>query len=202
MACLAALLDFSFIGSAQPSAGQQLLFPTFAAVIIGGASLAGGRGSVAGTSPEPCCWRSWPTAWPCWPRVPFAQQVLLGTVTIGPSLLDQFTQRRRGMLLTVTSRAPVVALRRPALPACESGTAQELRRHRRARWPGPGRAAGRDPRCRRTERRRQVDDDQDPRRGDPAGRRRRSTWTARPGRWTSASTASRWSTRSRSCSRT
>ena len=49
MACLASLLDFSFIGSTQPSGGQELLFPTFAAVIIGGASLSGGRGSVIGT---------------------------------------------------------------------------------------------------------------------------------------------------------
>ena len=48
-ACLAGLLDFSFVGSASPNDGQSYLFPVFAAVIIGGASLAGGRGSVIGT---------------------------------------------------------------------------------------------------------------------------------------------------------
>jgi ribose/xylose/arabinose/galactoside ABC-type transport system permease subunit len=48
-ASLAALLDFSFIESTQPNAGVSLVFPVFAAVIIGGASLSGGRGSAVGT---------------------------------------------------------------------------------------------------------------------------------------------------------
>ena len=49
LASLAAMLDFAFIGSTQPNAGLSLLFPVFAAVIIGGASLAGGRGTAIGT---------------------------------------------------------------------------------------------------------------------------------------------------------
>jgi ribose/xylose/arabinose/galactoside ABC-type transport system permease subunit len=49
MAALAGLLDFSFLGSTQPGAGSQLTFPVFAAVIIGGASLTGGSGTVIGT---------------------------------------------------------------------------------------------------------------------------------------------------------
>jgi len=49
LASLAALLDFSFIESTQPNAGLSLLFPVFAAVIIGGASLSGGRGTAVGT---------------------------------------------------------------------------------------------------------------------------------------------------------
>ena len=98
MACTAALLDFSFIGSAQPTAGQQLLFPTFAAVIIGGASLAGGRGSVAGTLAGALLLAVLANGVALLAAGPFAQQVLLGTVTIGAVALDQFTQRRRGML--------------------------------------------------------------------------------------------------------
>ena len=98
MACTAALLDFSFIGSAQPSAGQQLLFPTFAAVIIGGASLAGGRGSVAGTIAGALLLAVLANGVALLAAGPFAQQVLLGTVTIGAVLLDQFTQRRRGLI--------------------------------------------------------------------------------------------------------
>lgn len=98
MACTAALLDFSFIGSAQPSAGQQLLFPTFAAVIIGGASLAGGRGSVAGTIAGALLLATLANGVALLAAGPFAQQVLLGTVTIGAVLLDQFTQRRRGLI--------------------------------------------------------------------------------------------------------
>jgi ribose/xylose/arabinose/galactoside ABC-type transport system permease subunit len=95
MACLAALLNFSFIGSTQPSAGQELLFPTFAAVIIGGASLAGGRGSVAGTIAGAVLLAVLANGLALVSAGPFAQQMLLGTVTIGAVVLDQFTQRRR-----------------------------------------------------------------------------------------------------------
>jgi ribose/xylose/arabinose/galactoside ABC-type transport system permease subunit len=95
MACLAALLNFSFIGSTQPSAGQELLFPTFAAVIIGGASLAGGRGSVAGTLAGALLLAVLANGLALLSAGPFAQQILLGTVTIGAVVLDQFTQRRR-----------------------------------------------------------------------------------------------------------
>jgi ribose/xylose/arabinose/galactoside ABC-type transport system permease subunit len=49
LAALAGILDFSFLGSTDPNAGSSLLFPVFAAVIIGGASLSGGRGLVVGT---------------------------------------------------------------------------------------------------------------------------------------------------------
>jgi ribose/xylose/arabinose/galactoside ABC-type transport system permease subunit len=98
MACLAALLDFSFIGSTQPSAGQQLLFPTFAAVIIGGASLSGGRGSVAGTIAGALLLAVLANGVALLAAGSFAQQVLLGAVTIGAVLLDRFTQRRRGLL--------------------------------------------------------------------------------------------------------
>jgi ribose/xylose/arabinose/galactoside ABC-type transport system permease subunit len=49
MAAVASILDFSFIGTTQPNAGDSLTFPVFAAVIIGGASLMGGRGTIIGT---------------------------------------------------------------------------------------------------------------------------------------------------------
>lgn len=48
-AALGGLIDFSLVGSTDPSSGSQLTFPVFAAVIIGGASLSGGRGSIIGT---------------------------------------------------------------------------------------------------------------------------------------------------------
>jgi len=95
MACLAAMLDFSFIGSTQPSGGQSLLFPTFAAVIIGGASLSGGRGSVAGTLAGALLLAVLANGLALLSAGPFAQQVLLGTVTIGAVVLDQYTNRRR-----------------------------------------------------------------------------------------------------------
>lgn len=50
LAALAGIIDFSFLGSASPTtSGTELTFPVFAAVIIGGASLTGGSGTVVGT---------------------------------------------------------------------------------------------------------------------------------------------------------
>ncbi|MFN8623096.1 MAG: ABC transporter permease [Chloroflexota bacterium] len=91
MACLAAMLNFSFIGSTQPSAGQELLFPTFAAVIIGGASLTGGRGSVAGVIAGALLLAVLANGLALLSAGPFAQQVLLGTVVIGAVVLDRLT---------------------------------------------------------------------------------------------------------------
>jgi len=46
----AGIIDFSFLQATQPGiSGSGLTFPVFAAVIIGGASLRGGVGTVAGT---------------------------------------------------------------------------------------------------------------------------------------------------------
>ena len=49
LAGLAGILDFSFLGSTDPNSGLSLTFPVFAAVVIGGASLTGGQGTVIGT---------------------------------------------------------------------------------------------------------------------------------------------------------
>lgn len=98
MACLAALLNFSFIGSVQPTSGQELLFPTFAAVIIGGASLSGGRGSVVGTLLGALLLAVLANGLALLAAGAFAQQMLLGAVTIGAVVLDQLTQRRRRAL--------------------------------------------------------------------------------------------------------
>lgn len=97
LACTAAMLDFSFIGSTQPNAGISLLFPTFAAVIIGGASLAGGRGSVIGTLTGALLLAVLVNGLALLAAGPFATQMLFGTVTIGAVVLDQFTRRRRAM---------------------------------------------------------------------------------------------------------
>ena len=48
-AALAGIIDFSFVGTTDPTGGTSLPFTVFAAVIIGGASLSGGRGTVIGT---------------------------------------------------------------------------------------------------------------------------------------------------------
>jgi ribose/xylose/arabinose/galactoside ABC-type transport system permease subunit len=48
-AALAGMMDFSFVGTTDPTGGTSLPFTVFAAVIIGGASLSGGRGTIIGT---------------------------------------------------------------------------------------------------------------------------------------------------------
>ena len=49
LAAVAGIIDFSLVSSVSPTAGSSLLFPVLAAVIIGGASLSGGRGTMVGT---------------------------------------------------------------------------------------------------------------------------------------------------------
>ncbi|MEP6639958.1 MAG: ABC transporter permease [Chloroflexota bacterium] len=93
MACLAAVLDFAFVGSASPSGGQSLLFPVFAAVIIGGASLSGGRGTIIGTLLGALLLAILTNGLAVLRADTFAQQMLLGTVTIGAVVLDQATRR-------------------------------------------------------------------------------------------------------------
>jgi ribose/xylose/arabinose/galactoside ABC-type transport system permease subunit len=48
-AAFAGIMDFSFVGTTDPTGGTSLPFTVFAAVIIGGASLSGGRGTIVGT---------------------------------------------------------------------------------------------------------------------------------------------------------
>jgi ribose/xylose/arabinose/galactoside ABC-type transport system permease subunit len=94
MACLAALLDFSFVGSAGPNDGQTYLFPVFAAVIIGGTSLSGGKGSVVGTVTGALLLAVLANGFALIAAGPFASQILLGTVTVGAVVIDRFTSRR------------------------------------------------------------------------------------------------------------
>jgi ribose/xylose/arabinose/galactoside ABC-type transport system permease subunit len=49
LAAFAGVLAMSFVGSMDPSSGTDLEFNVFAASVIGGASLAGGRGTMFGT---------------------------------------------------------------------------------------------------------------------------------------------------------
>jgi ribose transport system permease protein len=49
LAALAGITAISFVGSMNPATGSGLEFDVFAAAVIGGASLAGGRGSMVGT---------------------------------------------------------------------------------------------------------------------------------------------------------
>jgi ribose/xylose/arabinose/galactoside ABC-type transport system permease subunit len=96
-ACLAGLLDFSFVATASPNDGQAYLFPVFAAVIIGGASLAGGKGSAIGTVMGALLLAVLANGFALIAAGPFASQILLGTVTVGAVVIDRLTSRQRDL---------------------------------------------------------------------------------------------------------
>jgi ribose/xylose/arabinose/galactoside ABC-type transport system permease subunit len=96
MAGVASFLDFSFISSVEPNAGQDFLFPVFTAVIIGGASLSGGKGTVFGTLTGALMLACLSIGLALIAAGSFAQQLFLGAVTITAVALDRVTQRRRG----------------------------------------------------------------------------------------------------------
>ncbi|HVX31542.1 MAG TPA: ABC transporter permease [Solirubrobacterales bacterium] len=93
LAGIAGILDFSFSGSVAPNAGLENTFPVFAAVIIGGASLSGGRGTVIGTMGGALLLAALSTGLALVASGPFAQQMFLGGVTIGAVLLDIWSRK-------------------------------------------------------------------------------------------------------------
>jgi ribose/xylose/arabinose/galactoside ABC-type transport system permease subunit len=95
LASLAAMLDFAFIGSVQPNAGVSLLFPVFAAVIIGGASLAGGRGTAIGTLSGALLLAVISNGLALLSAGSYLSNFVSGAVTIAAVVLDRFTQSLR-----------------------------------------------------------------------------------------------------------
>ena len=73
----------------------SLLFPVFAAVIIGGASLSGGRGTAIGTLSGALLLAIIQDGLALLSVGAYLQQFVQGTVTIGAVVLDRFTAGRR-----------------------------------------------------------------------------------------------------------
>ena len=96
MAAVGGMLDFSFISQVQPNQGSVYLFPVFTAVIIGGASLSGGRGTILGTLLGALLLAVIRNGLAVNATGAFVQQMWLGTVTIGAVVLDQWTRSRQG----------------------------------------------------------------------------------------------------------
>jgi ribose/xylose/arabinose/galactoside ABC-type transport system permease subunit len=95
LATLAAMLDFAFIGSVQPNAGVSLLFPVFAAVIIGGASLSGGQGTAIGTLSGALLIAIIANGLALLSAGSYLSNFVSGAVTIAAVVLDRYTQRLR-----------------------------------------------------------------------------------------------------------
>lgn len=95
LAAFAGILDFSFLGSTGPSAGLSLLFPAFAAVIVGGASLTGGRGTIPGTILGALLLAILGNGLSILGVGSFAQLIFVGVATIAAVALDRWTTRRK-----------------------------------------------------------------------------------------------------------
>jgi ribose/xylose/arabinose/galactoside ABC-type transport system permease subunit len=95
LAALAGILDFSFIGATQPNSGISLTFPVFAAVIIGGASLSGGRGTVLGTLLGTLLLAVLADGLGLLAVDPFVQLIFVGSVTIIAVALDRWANLLR-----------------------------------------------------------------------------------------------------------
>lgn len=95
LASMAGILDFSFIQTSQPDIGLSQTFPVFAAVIIGGASLAGGKGTIIGTLGGALLLAELQIGLALLSPGPHVQQIFLGGVTIGAVALDLFLTRLR-----------------------------------------------------------------------------------------------------------
>ncbi len=88
LAAMAGILDFSFIQTSQPDIGLSQTFPVFAAVIIGGASLSGGKGTILGTLGGALLLAEMQIGLALLSPGPHVQQLFLGCVTIGAVALD------------------------------------------------------------------------------------------------------------------
>jgi ribose/xylose/arabinose/galactoside ABC-type transport system permease subunit len=92
MASIASILDFSYTGSIGPSAGLSLTFPVFAAIVIGGTALNGGRGTTFGALLGALLLAVLANGLAVMGVSAFVQLVFIGSVTILAVSLDRFSQ--------------------------------------------------------------------------------------------------------------
>ena len=109
LSAVAGILDFSFIQSTQPDAGLAQTFPVFAAVVIGGTSLSGGKGTIIGTLGGALLLAELQIGLALQTLGPYAQQLFVGFVTVGAVILDVTVDQAKGAKAAVT--APVMLVR-------------------------------------------------------------------------------------------
>ena len=94
LAVLAGIIAFSLVGATSPTAGSSLPFTVFAAVIIGGASLSGGRGTVWGTFLGALFLTLISNGLSLLGYGPFVQLIFVGVVIVVAVAVDRLTSRR------------------------------------------------------------------------------------------------------------
>lgn len=93
MAALAGIIDFSYVGSVGPTQSGSLLFSAIAAVVIGGASLNGGRGTIVGTLLGVILLAMLNNGLALLGVGSFIQLIFIGVVTIAAVWLDTISQK-------------------------------------------------------------------------------------------------------------
>jgi len=92
---LAGMIESSRLMTGQPTAGQGYELSVIAAVVIGGASLSGGEGTVTGTIAGAFLMGLISNGSNLLGVSPFWQQVLIGSVIVLAVAVDEFRKRRR-----------------------------------------------------------------------------------------------------------
>lgn len=98
LAALAGIVFTTQVGVAEGQAGRGLELDVIAAAVIGGASLAGGRGSIVGAFLGACLLGVLRNAFILLALSPFLQELSIGLVIILAALFDQFRQGNLGNL--------------------------------------------------------------------------------------------------------
>ena len=107
MTGLAGMIEGSRLMTGQPTAGQGYELSVIAAVVIGGASLSGGEGTVAGSIAGAFLIGLISNGSNLLGVSPFWQQVVTGAVIVLAVAVDELRKRRRGALFVVRQRVPL-----------------------------------------------------------------------------------------------
>ena len=98
LAAIAGIVDFSLVSSVSPTAGSTMTFAVLAAVIIGGASLSGGRGTIIGTLVGAFLLEVLTNGLGLLGAGAYAQLLFQGGVILVAVAVDSWTSRRRSQV--------------------------------------------------------------------------------------------------------